>query len=55
MPDRHHKDDGTKYGDRDQAGKGGGNNPAEGEAGGRTAHKRGDGAGGGVNPGTGNH
>ena len=59
VPDRAHKDDGAKYGDRDQdrqAGKAQGstNSPAEGETGGKGTHTRGDGAGGGVNPGTGN-
>ncbi|MBS0126173.1 hypothetical protein [Thetidibacter halocola] len=59
VPARHHKDDGVKYGDRDQArnagkGKGGEESPAAGESGGTATHKRGDGAGGGINPGTGN-
>ena len=58
VPARHHKDDGTKYGDRAQtrnAGKGDGadHSPDAGETGGKAEHTRGDGAGGGVNSGTG--
>ena len=58
VPDRAHKDDGAKYGERDQGreagkGQGGTQSPSEGETGGAGTHTRGDGAGGGVNSGTG--
>lgn len=54
IPARAHKDDGVKYGDRDQTNVNpDSHGPAAGEAGGKATHERGGGAGGGVNPGTG--